>query len=94
MKYVRTGEAKNESSAGRSQPGPRIAQPRWWQQQTGRLVLRACPSGDKPDACEGCQLRALCRCAHEDWQKACRLESRFWAVIAICGVAVFLYCVL
>ena len=68
--------------------------PRWLAILCGRVILRICPSGKKGAACEGCRLRVFCRCAQVEFEKATVLERRFWAVLAVCGAAVILYCVL
>ena len=56
----------------------------------GRLVLRVCPSGRAEEPCEGCELRALCKCAQEDFAAAARVERTVWAALAACGVATIL----
>jgi hypothetical protein len=68
--------------------------PRWVGQFLGRGVLRVCPDGDKGDACAGCSLRVLCRCAQADFEASCRVEKRVWLVLAGCASAALLYCVL
>jgi hypothetical protein len=55
--------------------------------------LRVCPSAPKIATCTGCRFRALCKCAHDEFQAAVAVENRCWAVLAVCGAAV-LFCVL
>jgi len=57
----------------------------------GRLILRACPSGSEVNVCEGCHLRALCKCAHEDFRAAATVERRFWAIMAFSAGLVLVY---
>ena len=56
----------------------------------GRLVLRVCPSGRAEEPCEGCELRALCKCAQDDFAAAARVERTVWAVLLACGVVTIL----
>ena len=64
--------------------------PRWLGIFLGRLVLRVCPANRPAEPCDGCHLRALCRCAHDNHVEAARVEARVWAVIAACGLGALL----
>jgi len=57
----------------------------------GRLILRICSSGRKECRNESCQLRALCKCAMDDFRAATVVERRVWVILAACGGAVLLY---
>ena len=67
--------------------------PRWLGLFLGRQFLRFCSSGSKFEVCEGCDLRAMCKCAHEQMLKAAAVERKVWAMLASCGAAVILYAV-
>lgn len=67
--------------------------PRWLELFLGRQLLRFCPEAKQIEDCEGCELRALCGCAHQEFLQAAAVERRVWAVLVGCGGAVILYAV-
>lgn len=66
----------------------------WWSRLfLGRWADRLCAV--KRDCSEKrCGFRALCECARRDLQAAARVETRVWAVLVLCGVAVLLWAML
>jgi hypothetical protein len=67
--------------------------PQWLGLFLGKQFLRFCSSGSKYETCEGCDLRAMCKCAHEQMLQAAAIERKVWAMLASCGGAVILYAV-
>lgn len=62
----------------------KVFRPRWLGIFLGRLVLRVCPENRPEEPCDGCHLRALCKCAQDDFTAAARVEKRVWAVLVAC----------
>ena len=91
-----TKEASPATSAAQACPAaPTSVQgfrPRWLGAFLGRLVLRVCPENRPEEPCDGCHLRALCKCAQDDFLAAARIERRVWAVLAACGFGALLIC--
>lgn len=56
----------------------------------GRLLQRVCPKNVPNEPCDGCQLRALCKCAQEDFAGAVRVERRVWMVLSACVLVALL----
>jgi len=63
----------------------------WLSLFLGRVISRVCPSVPAIGECTGCRLRALCKCAQDDFLAAARVENRVWAVVAACAVVILLY---
>jgi hypothetical protein len=90
--------AASSCPAGLDQHGPDTASRRsgrsrwtgWPKIFLGQTILRVCPSGRSEEPCEGCELRALCKCAQTDFLQAARVERTVWAVLSACGAATIL----
>ena len=61
--------------------------------RSGQIVLDTCSGNRTSDACEGCHLRALCRCAYADFLGASAREQRVWIVLALSAAVTILYAV-
>jgi len=84
---VTSGETSPTVTASTCATGPtsrKVFGPRWLGIFLGQLVLRVCPENRPEEPCDGCQLRALCKCAQDDFAAAARIEKRVWAVLAAC----------
>ncbi|MGO8677137.1 MAG: hypothetical protein ACLQVX_14855 [Limisphaerales bacterium] len=68
--------------------------PRWLGLLFGRLTLRVCSPEKAGEACAACGLKPFCRCAQEDWNAACAVESWFWIISTIGVGALMLVCLL
>jgi len=68
--------------------------PRWVGQFAGQSLLRVCPAAHREEPCAGCELRAVCKCAQDDMAAAARVEKNVWALLAACGAAIILYCLI
>lgn len=68
----------------------RFAASRWLCSLLARQFLRFCPVRDRVEICEGCHLRALCKCAQEDILAASAGERRFWFALAVSGAVAIL----
>lgn len=66
--------------------------PRWLLRLTGRALVKGCPR--KIVICEECHLRALCKCAHDDFVAGVGTENKVWNVICICALAAIVYVVM
>jgi len=88
------GNLRNTPEPGLSVATARLSGiwPSWLGMLLGRLILRICPAGKRACAHESCHLRAFCKCAQAEWTAAGALENRFWVALAICAVAVIVYC--
>lgn len=81
-----TTTRSHPAEAGNPQPIRR----RWVGLFLGRLLLRICPKDVPNEPCDGCQLRALCKCAQEDFTEAARVERRVWMVLLGCSLVALL----
>jgi hypothetical protein len=61
--------------------------------RSGQIILDATPASRSIDGCEGCHLRAFCRCAYADFLAAGALEQRVWVVLALTAAVTILYVV-
>ena len=59
--------------------------------RSGQIILDTCPANRTRDDCEGCHLRALCRCAYADFRAAGAREQRVWVVLALSATVTILY---
>lgn len=84
--------AKPTSTAA---PTPEISRPGrlplWLARPLGSLALRACPIARDSEICKGCHLRALCKCAQEDFLARSTSERWIWLVLTLCGGVSVLY---
>ncbi len=61
--------------------------------RSGQIILDTCPADRTSDDCEGCHLRALCKCAYTDFLASAATEQRVWIVLALSGAVTILYAV-
>jgi hypothetical protein len=61
--------------------------------RSGQVILDASPMSRSVDGCEGCHLRAFCRCAYADFLAAGAREQRVWVVLALTAAVTILYVV-
>ena len=88
-----TGEAPGQAGPD---GGPTIRRawrlrPHWLQLIAGRWIQRVCASARDNCQSEHCRLRLFCKCAREEYEAAVAAETRVYAVLLGCSLAVVLY---
>lgn len=87
---VETPATATTSACTAEPTGGQVFWPRWLGVFLGRMVLRVCPQNIPEEPCEGCHLRALCKCAQDNFLEAASIEKKVWAVLVACGLGALL----
>ena len=64
--------------------------PRWLGIFLGRIILRVCPDNRPSEPCEGCHLRALCKCAQDHHFEAAAIEMKVWTMLLAASLGALL----
>jgi hypothetical protein len=80
-------------SLPKSEAQPKVSSPSRLARLLGLVVLRACPAACNLSTCQDCHLRALCKCAQQDFEASTALEQKIWAGLTLCVVIAVLYAI-